>query len=117
MTDIEIEIPVVIHSDWGGYELSRAAQFEIARRKGIMLCGRVEGGINYLFTTLEGNKTLDDTLRRDDPVLVAVVREMGEAAGRNLKVVLVKVAIDITSNDGREKVVVSGYVDSYFPES
>lgn len=103
MSNIQFQVPMVINADHGGYGLSRAASVEVARRKGLPT--REEGGGLFVGA---GWETVASTVRRDDPDLVAVVREMGAAAGRDLKVVEVTVCIDIEDHDGRETVRVSG---------
>ena len=91
----ETVFPMVVHKAYGGYGLSRAASEEVARRKGMQT--RVEDGFLYVG---DGYDSVADTVPRHDPDLVAVVREMGEAAGKNLKVVNVSVTISIEERDG-----------------
>ena len=99
----QITISMVINTNYGCYRLSLEASKEIARRKGMLT--REENGYLYVENS---NDTVDYVVPRNDPDLVAVVREMGEKAGADIKVVEVAVDIDIESHDGKETVSVSG---------
>ena len=102
MTEISMTIPVVINTNYGGYSLSNEASLELARRKGIQTR---EDGLVFVGT---GYETVAVVVPRNDHDLIAVVREMGERAGSDLKVVDVTVNIELESYDGKERVRVSG---------
>ena len=105
MPEISMNFPMVINGSYGGYGLSRAASEEVARRKGLVTRD-VDGA---LFVGDSWN-AVGDVVPRNDPELVAVVREMGALAGRDLKVVEVSVCVEIDSYDGMESVRVGGGV-------
>lgn len=100
---IIMHVPVVINSAIGGYQLTEAAQLELAKRKGISV--RVVDSSVFVGDSWE---TVDEVVPRNDPHLVALVREWGTRAGADLKVVEVEVSMHLRSHGGRETVVVSG---------
>lgn len=107
MKAIQSTTELVINKRYGGYGLSDAAAREVARRHGLEL----EEETGHLFVKGTEFKTIDDMIPRNDPHLIAVVKEMGEAAnGQSAKLAVVEVActIDIEDHDGREDVVVYG---------
>ena len=77
---------VVVNRDWGGFGLSDAAVLRYAELKGITLVNMVDPE----FTTFKNwyrDGIKDDShhfsqydIDRDDPMLVQVVEELGEAA-------------------------------------
>ena len=92
---------VVINTCWGGFSLSEAAMKEVAKRKGIVLHEVIEkesyGEVSH-FETPEGEYYSEYALEgsRNDPDLVAVVEEMGQAAnGGNSKLNVVEVPDDV----------------------
>lgn len=105
---VKLIVPMVINRCHGGYGLSKDAAIEIAKRKGIEIK-------NYRDWPLEANtgRPIEEIIRRDDPVLIDVVREMGDKANgecAKLEIVEVNVAIDLSDFDGKETVEVSGGV-------
>lgn len=107
--NIKKTFSVVINTDYGGFRLSDEAQLRIAARKGLEL----EYSDNGRFLKLKGEKYkgIDDICQRDDPDLVAVVREMGKAASTvysDLEVVDVTVEVNIDEYDGKERVTGAG---------
>jgi len=106
MDGITVTRDVVVNGCYGGYGLSVAAMRELASRKGLVL--REEKGFLFVGDT---HRQVDDVVPRDDPDLVAVVREMGAAANggsADLRVVTVAMTIAIGSRDGLESVSVHG---------
>lgn len=100
-TGFEMTVPMVINGSFGSYSLTRAASVEVARRKGWTLR-------EDRFVGDEGYNVVDDLVGRHDPDLVAVVREMGEAAGHGLKVVEVAISVEVYEVDGKEYVRAEG---------
>lgn len=101
------QIEMVVNKCWGGYSLSRKAQELLAERKGVTL---VEHD-GHLYVDLDTYDTIYHVVDRHDPDLVAVVRELGNAANgecAKLKIVTITVEIETESNDGWETVRVSG---------
>ena len=109
MPSIDQKITLVLNKNFGGYGLSRAASEEIARRKGIKTRIEQSSFGDSLLVGDDGWDSISDVVRRDDQVLVDVVREMGKAAGRDLRIVEITVTIEINDNDGYETVDVHGY--------
>lgn len=106
MTDPVYVVEVVLNRCSGGFALSDAAAREIARRKRVEL-REAEG---FLFV---GDDLFAATLRRDDPDLVDVVREMGaEASGAaaDLRVCEVAVEVSVENSFGLEDAHVAGHV-------
>lgn len=107
MADIEpIKFKVVRNACFGGFGLSRPAQIELAKRKGIEL--EEQDGFLVVKGTWE---LIHNYVKRNDPDLVAVVEEMGEAANGSsskLRVETVTVEIDFHNHDGLETVKVYG---------
>lgn len=107
MPDITpITMQVVINKRFGGYGLSRAASLAVAERKGLTL--RAE---NDSLCVGETFLSVADLVPRNDPDLVAVVREMGEAANgpsAQLAIVNIGIEIEIENYDGKETVHVNG---------
>lgn len=107
---------VVINRCYGGFSLSDEAHREIARRKGWKLREERSPGGSWLNLWIDEPwaKTYDtvlDHVQRNDPDLIAVVREMGDAANgecAKLKIVEVTSEIEINDNDGMEWVSVYG---------
>lgn len=108
-TDIELRVTMVVNRCAGGFGLSAEAAHALAARKGLRLVRPIPG---EEFLVVEGgHERIEDTLRRDDADLVAVVRAMGAAAnGRSadLRVVEVPVHVDVEDSDGLEEVNVWG---------
>lgn len=106
MSEITMRLEMVINKSYGGFGLSPEAQRELARRKGKTLYQK--GSFLYVEGT---HKTITGLVRRDDPDLIAVVREMGarKRQSAKLQIVTVEVQLDITDYDGLEKVEVTGY--------
>ena len=107
-TRIERRVRLVTNDRVGGYSLSEAAAREIARRKGLML--REEAG--HLFVG-EGYDRLEQVLSREDPDLLAVVEDMGDAAsgwGARLKVGEYVLVAEVQDGHAGEESVV-GWLD------
>ena len=68
---------IVYNACFGGFGLSQAAMRRYAEIKGLSV--GEEHGYGYIVTA-EGKRMSDDDIRRDDPVLVQVVEELGERA-------------------------------------
>lgn len=66
---------IVINRCFGGFGLSKEAMYRYAEIKGLDVTD--EHGFSYIVTA-EGKRLSDDNIRRDDPVLVQVVEELGE---------------------------------------
>ena len=98
---------IVINSDYGGFGLSDWATEVYAERKGISLTKEKNGSwTSYL---LEGTKEYFEVreIPRNDPVLVAVVEELGSKANgfaASLKVVEIPEGVDwyVEEYDGNE---------------
>lgn len=106
-----MELEVVIHTTWGGFGLTEKAQRMLAAAKGFILTE--DEGTVYVAKTIDGRlentwKRPIDLVERYDPALVYVVRELGEEAGKNLKVVTFTVDVEIENNDGLETARVYG---------
>ena len=102
---------IVINSDFGGFGLSDDAVKEYGRRKGLNLVERVDSGFTFFYVgELKEEKFFSEQdLLRDDPVLVAIVEEMGEKSwGRfsALKVVEIPDGVDwyVEDYDGMEHI-------------
>lgn len=103
---------IVISVKHGGFGLSHDAQLAYLDRAGIAYefeprDDRYSNTTQGPYIMVNGNQWYEDTISRDDPALVAVVREMGEAAnGRHadLKVVTIPADVDwqIDEYDGWE---------------
>lgn len=109
MSDVTINVPMVINKCYGGFSLSRAASEEIARRKGLKT--RIENNFLYVGDDYDA---VENVVPRNDPDLIDVVHEMGHKANgecSKLAIVNVEVSLSIDSYDGKEKVVVSGYAE------
>lgn len=107
MTAIKFKRELVINTQFGGYSLSGAASAEIAKRCGLELVE--EGGMVFVKDT--PYLAVRDVVARDNEHLVAVVRQMGDAANgqsSKLKIVQVECTIEVTDHDGRESVEVYG---------
>jgi hypothetical protein len=82
--------------------LSREAQVQIAARKGWTLEFDRHGD-GFIKDVGHGWETVSTLISRDDPVLIEVVREMGDLANgmsAQLKIVEALVTIEITDYDG-----------------
>lgn len=105
-----ITLEIVINTCYGGYSLSQVAAEEVLKRKGIPY--RLQSYGQYSVPIVGDNwETVNDVVSRSDPVLVAVVREMGAMAnGDCAKLKIVKYAIDteISNFDGKESVSICG---------
>lgn len=106
---------IVINRCFGGFGLSHEAILRYAEVKGISLIVEDRGDkamIRYHYykdSKAEENYFWDSEIERDDPALVQVVEELGEAAAHSyaeLKVVEVPDDVDwhIHEYDGRESV-------------
>jgi hypothetical protein len=102
---------IVINSDYGGFGLSDEAVREYGRRKGLNLVERVDGNFTFFYVDELKEELFfsDIEIPRDDPVLVAVVEEMGEKSWSRfsvLKVVEIPDGIDwyIEEYDGMEHI-------------
>lgn len=107
MPEMQFKREIVINRRYGGFGLSDAAVREVARRCKIELVE--ESGM--MFVAGGDYKTIESVVARDNEHLIAVVREMGEAAnGGSAKLAIVEVTctIEVTSDDGLETVVVYG---------
>lgn len=102
---------IVINSDYGGFGLSEDALREYGRRAELDLVeeGPDRHGFTHFYrgSISEGNYFSDRDILRDDPILVAVVEEMGEKSWSrysNLKVVEIPDGVNwyIEEYDGRE---------------
>lgn len=109
MSTITIVREVVVNECYGGFGLSVAASVEIAKRHGFILVPHPEFR-GYLVK--EGtDQTVEELIPRDDPHLVAVVREMGKKASgscADLCVRRVEIEIEFPDHDGYERVSVHG---------
>ncbi len=105
---------VVINSDFGGFGLSDAAFERYLELKGIefaRVSGRFEGAVYYKAGHIdeEDHYLSYYDIKRDDPILVQVIEEMGEEAnGRysSLKIIEIPDDVDwyVTEYDGLEHV-------------
>ena len=102
---------IVINSDFGGFGLSDEGLREYGRRKGLNLVEKA--GTNFTFfyenEIKEENFFSEHDLLREDPVLVAIVEEMGEKSWNRfsaLKVVEIPDGVDwyIEDYDGMEHI-------------
>jgi hypothetical protein len=103
---------VVINSEYGGFSLSRDAELAYLERTGTAYTFRDRedrAATLSLGQYIVVNDQYWDgrTVKRDDPVLVDIVREMGEAANGNfahLKVVQLPADVDwiVEEYDGQE---------------
>lgn len=108
--EIKMTKEVVINRAPGSFALSREASLEVARRAGLELVD--ENGL----LTVKGSQywTVAMSVSRDHPALVAVVREMGQAAsGGDAKLAVVDVEITMKiqedeDNFGPEQILVWG---------
>lgn len=108
MAEIEITFDMVINTCFGGFGLSQRAAEEVFRRKNIPYALEKFGSRVY---PLADGKTVDEYVPRNDADLVAVVREMGQAANgdlADLKIKSVTISISTDNYDGKETIV--GYV-------
>jgi hypothetical protein len=105
MNDSKIELSMVINTAYGGFSLSKEAQLLLIERKGERVVQEDKWGGIYINSQY---KTIMDITTRYDPMLVAVVRELGEKAGEDLEVVDITINIEIESYDGKETVKISG---------
>jgi hypothetical protein len=102
MKDTCLEIGLVINTRYGGFSLSDEAQLEIAKRKGLQLFRDEYGSLKIKG---EGHRWLRYELARNDPDLIAVVKSLRERPGGQdspLKVVTLKISVDIDQFDGME---------------
>lgn len=109
MSEPALTLDMVINRCSGGYRLSPAAARALAARKGLELYAPVEG--EELLFVRGQDREIERCLRRDDPDLVAVVREMGRAANGHsaeLRVVRVPIHVEVEDSDGLEEVTVYG---------
>jgi hypothetical protein len=107
-------VKVVINSDFGGFGLSDAAFERYLELKGIefaRVSGRFEGAAYYKAGHIdeEDHYLSYYDIKRDDPLLVQVIEEMGEEAnGRysSLKIIEIPDDVDwyVTEYDGLEHV-------------
>jgi hypothetical protein len=107
-------VKVVINSDFGGFGLSDAAFERYLELKGIefaRVSGRFEGAAYYKAGHIdeEDHYLSYYDIKRDDPILVQVIEEMGEEAnGRysSLKIIEIPDDVDwyVTEYDGLEHV-------------
>jgi len=96
MSDMTFKTEVVINTNFGAFSLSNAAIIAIKERK-------------KLFGLADSDFIHD--LKRNDPILVGVVKDLGDAAagkGCALKIVEVDLTIEIRNYDGKESVHVGG---------
>ena len=104
---------IVINADWGGFSLSNQAIQRYAELAGINLIGQADD--KFSWTNWYRDVVDDDhywselEIARNDPRLVQVVEELGDAANgdhASLKIVNVPddVVWDIEEYDGREHV-------------
>ena len=106
--NVTVTVPMVINRCFGGFGLSKEAAIEIAKRKGIEIK-------DYRAWPLEANtgRPIEEIVQRHDPVLIEVVRTMGDKTNgecAKLEVVEVVVDIEVDSFDGKETVNVFGGV-------
>ena len=116
MSEFRLSVPIVINRCYGGFSLSPEAHKAIAKRKGQELYSPDHGGREdsyNMFIVGSEWKSYND-LNRNDPDLIAVVKELGKKANgecADLRVVTVDITIDIDNFDGKENAHVSGYVN------
>lgn len=113
MNTIKLTHDVVVNRCFGGYGLSMAAAERLAALKGGTAKNISDNSYPYpVLVDANGVETDIQDIRRNDPDLVAVVRELGNAANgpsADLRLETVTVEIDFPSHDGRESVSVSGW--------
>ena len=104
-------VKIVINSDYGGFSLSDEAILEYGKRKGLNLVKDENTNwsisIFYKESVAKENYFEDREIPRNDPDLVSVVEDLGEAAygfAANLKIVEIPEDVDwyVEENDGRE---------------
>ena len=102
---------IVINSDFGGFGLSDEGLREYGRRKGLNLVEKADANFTFFYENeiKEENFFSEHDLLRDDPVLVAIVEEMGEKSWNRfsvLKVVEIPDGVDwyIEDYDGMEHI-------------
>ena len=102
---------IVINSDYGGFSLSDEAILEYGKRKGLNLVKDEHTSwsvsIFYKGTPAKENYFEDREIPRNDPDLVSVVEDLGEAAygfAANLKIVEIPEDVNwyVEENDGLE---------------
>ena len=85
---------IVINDDWGGFGLSAEAMTLYGKISGLLLLSD-----NYkqdYLTLITGQKIYDIDLRRDDPILIQVVEELGEKAnGMSASLKIVEIPDDV----------------------
>ncbi len=107
-SSIKMEVELVINVCFGGFGLSDRAEAMLADRKSFAINREPESD-RYLM--IDGTWSRPSmVVERNDPELIAVVREMGTAANgecAKLKIVCITAAVDIESHDGFEEASVS----------
>lgn len=74
---------VVINGCYGGFSLSEEGVKEYLKRKGKTLYVKNDGCLDFYYTSPDMTKEsyfYDRDIKRDDPDLVAIVKELGEKA-------------------------------------
>ena len=103
---------VVVNSCWGGFGLSKPALMRYWALKGvetIVVHDETFSSYDTLVNVETGENLWDSDIERDDPILVAVVEEMGEKAnGSHARLRIADVPDDVAwtieDYDGRETV-------------
>ena len=104
-------VKIVINGDYGGFSLSDKAILEYGKRKGLNLVKDENTSwsvsIFYKDTPAKENYFEDREIPRNDPDLVSVVENLGEAANgfaANLKIVEIPEDVNwcVEENDGLE---------------
>lgn len=98
---------IVINDDWGGFGLSEQAMTLYSKISGISLS--VDDYKRDYFTTKTGEEIYDVDLKRDDPILIQVIEQLGDKANgmhASLKIVEIPEEIEwiIQEYDGVEHV-------------
>lgn len=102
---------IVINTDFGGFGLSEAAVMRYAELAGVVIVGQKHESFDlmhyYVNAVHDDNYWIERELERDNPQLVQVVEELGEAASdryASLKVVEIPdgVSWHIAEYDGHE---------------
>ena len=111
----EITTEVVLNKKYGGFSLSNAAMELYLTRKGLdYYIGNDEYGSPVYHLTETNQPVYDYHIKRNDATLVAVVRELGEAANTvhsKLVVEEINICAEIDSYDGKEFLKVSSWED------
>lgn len=102
---------IVINTCFGGFSLSNLATIRLAELKGITLVTKNDGHFQY-YETLEGEYYSNRDFERNDPDLVRVVEELGDAAnGSSAELEVIEIPDEypaiqwhIEEYDGREHV-------------